>query len=137
MSRRLLYFDTSAAIKLFKREAESDALGAWLSTQGSALVITSDLTRTELRRALHTAQAAPATWQQVEQWLDEAALIRLTPSVFDTAGRLSPNTALRSLDALHVAAAMTVAPAVTAFVAYDKRLLAAAETVGLRTSAPA
>ena len=50
-----LYLDTSAAVKLFKQEPESAALDQWLAGRGSALVLMSDLTRCELRRALEAA----------------------------------------------------------------------------------
>jgi predicted nucleic acid-binding protein len=136
VTHRLIYLDTSAALKLFKQEAESAALMAWLSTEGSALVVTCDLSRTEVRRGLHAAGASPKTRQQAEDWLDSAAVLRLPPALFDQAGRLNPGGTLRTLDAIHVAAAMSVAPAVIAFVAYDKRLLEAAAAVGLRTLAP-
>ena len=134
---RLVYFDTSAALKLFKEEAESAALEAWLSGQGAALVITSDLTRTELRRGLHHAEAEAEVWRSAEEWLEGAALLRLTPALFDQAGRLVPRSGLRSLDAIHVCAALSVAPSVVAFVAYDKRLLDAAVAVGLKAISPA
>ena len=133
----LIYFDTSAALKLFKEEAESQALSAWLAQQGSAVVVTSDLTRTELRRALHAAGAAAEVWQYSEEWLADAAVLRLTPALFDQAGRLAPNSSLRSLDAVHVSAALSIAPSVIAFAAYDKRLIDAARAVGLMTVSPA
>jgi uncharacterized protein len=41
---------------------------------------------------------------------------------------------LRSRDAIHVATALQIAP--DEFVAYDERLLAAAQAEGLRTAAP-
>lgn len=44
------YLDTSALVKLVVREAESDALVSWL--QSHPTVATSDLTRTELMRAV-------------------------------------------------------------------------------------
>jgi hypothetical protein len=42
---RFIYLDTSAALKLFKAEAKTDALKAWLSTKGSAIALTCNLTR--------------------------------------------------------------------------------------------
>lgn len=43
---------------------------------------------------------------------------------------------LPTLDAIHLASALSVAQALTAFVAYDTRLLSAAEALGLVTAAP-
>lgn len=44
---------------------------------------------------------------------------------------------LRTLDAIHLASALSVAAALSAFVAYDRRLLAAAEDERLPVFAPA
>jgi predicted nucleic acid-binding protein len=134
---RVVYLDASAAVKLFKEEPESAPLEAWLAGHGSALVLTSDLTRTELRRALHAAQARPDICRDAEDWLSDCALIRLTPALCDRAGELDPGTRLRSLDALHAAAALSLVPALVAFVAYDERLIEAAKQAGLPVTSPA
>ncbi|MFJ6510686.1 type II toxin-antitoxin system VapC family toxin [Streptomyces sp. NPDC091406] len=133
---RFIYLDTSAALKLFKAEAETEALKVWLSTHGSATVLTCDLTRTEVHRALHAAGADSAVSAEAEEWLDESALIRMPPLLFDRAGALSPGIRLRSLDALHLAAASGLGQALTAFVAYDKRLVESAQSVGLPVASP-
>ncbi|MGP3971117.1 type II toxin-antitoxin system VapC family toxin [Streptomyces sp. 6N223] len=133
---RLIYLDTSAALKLIKRETESDALAAWLSTEGSATVLTCDLTRTEMRRALHALGTSPAVLRDAEEWLEECALIRMPPDLFRRAGDLSHGSRLRSLDALHCAAAMKLGAALTAFVAYDKRLVEIAASLGLPVKSP-
>jgi uncharacterized protein len=133
---RLIYVDTSAAIKLFKDEVESDALQEWLVRQSPARQITSHLTRTELRRGLHAIEAIETTRQRADQWLRRCARIALAAQVCDRAGDLAPSSRLRSLDALHVAAALSLAPAVTHFVTYDKRLREAAEDNGLTTVSP-
>ncbi|GGV92586.1 ribonuclease VapC [Streptomyces gelaticus] len=133
---RFIYLDTSAALKLFKAEAETEALKAWLSTQGSPITLTCDLTRTEVRRALHAVGADPDVAAEAEGWLDESALIRMPPLLFDRAGSLSPGNRLRSLDALHLAAAQGLGQALTAFVAYDKRLVESAQGLGLPVRSP-
>jgi predicted nucleic acid-binding protein len=43
---------------------------------------------------------------------------------------------LRSLDALHLASALSIATDLTAFIAYDRRLAAAAAAAGLPTVQP-
>ncbi|MBA2947118.1 type II toxin-antitoxin system VapC family toxin [Streptomyces himalayensis] len=133
---RFIYLDTSAALKLFKQEHETSALKAWLSTEGSATVLTCDLTRTEVRRALHAANAASEIVAEAEDWLEESALIRIPANLFDRAGLLCPGTRLRSLDALHLAAASGLGRALIAFVAYDKRLVESAESLGLPVKSP-
>jgi predicted nucleic acid-binding protein len=56
--------------------------------------------------------------------------------VLDTAAAL-PGPSLRSLDAIHLATAEALLPALTWFVAYDKRLADAARGRGLPMVAPA
>ena len=132
-----LYLDTSAAVKLFKQEPESAVLDRWLTGRGSALVLTSDLTRCELRHALEAAKVGPASRRDAEEWLADCALIRLSRELCDRAGTLAPGVQLRSLDALHTAAALSLGQALAAFVAYDQRLVDAAQQAGLAVSSPA
>jgi uncharacterized protein len=56
--------------------------------------------------------------------------------VFEEAGRLDP-TILRSLDALHLAAALSLGDDLETLVAYDDRLVQAAHVTGIRTTSPA
>jgi uncharacterized protein len=132
-----LYLDTSAAVKLFKQEPESAALDQWLASRGSALVLTSDVTRCELRRALENAGVGAAARREADDWLADCALIRLPRELCDRAGSLAPGARLRSLDAMHAAAALSLGRALTAFVAYDQRLVDAARQAGLPVSSPA
>jgi predicted nucleic acid-binding protein len=133
---RFVYLDTCAALKLFKEEVESEALEGWLNGNAEARQITSYLTRTELRRALHAVGARRETLERATAWLSRTAHLRMPAEVFDTAGDLAPGTRLRSLDALHVSCALELGPALAGFVTYDKRLAEAAEAVGLPVVSP-
>ena len=133
---RWTYLDTSAAVKLFRHEEHSDALERWLHEHPEGRPLTSDLARTELRCALTAAQVDEEAKQRAEIWIVHAALIRLTPQLCDSAGKLGPQVRLRSLDALHVAAALQMESALTAFIAYDKRLVDAAAANGLPVVSP-
>ncbi|HLH59112.1 MAG TPA: VapC toxin family PIN domain ribonuclease, partial [Streptosporangiaceae bacterium] len=62
--------------------------------------------------------------------------VRLSEGVIGRAAGVRPS-ALRSLDAIHVASALTIRRDLTALVSYDKRLLAAAQEAGLPTACPA
>ena len=62
--------------------------------------------------------------------------ISITNAILDAAAQL-PDPALRSLDAIHLATAEELAPALTSFVAYDRRLAEAARSRGLPVVAPA
>lgn len=56
-------------------------------------------------------------------------------AVLDSAADLDDPT-LRTLDALHVATAQMLGPAVTEFITYDKRLAKAATEAGLPLTMP-
>ena len=79
-------------------------------------------------------RAGPALLPAVQALLSGLALVRLDDSLLDAAGALLP-AGLRSLDALHLASAVRVAP-LTAVVTYDLRMQEAAGLLGLRVAAP-
>ena len=56
--------------------------------------------------------------------------------LFRSAGVLEP-AILRTLDAIHLATALAVGDDLGAIVTYDKRMAAAAGSLGLRTVSPA
>lgn len=124
------YVDTSAVAKLVRAETETEALRAWL--KGRHWVI-SDLHRTELRRAARRAGSATAA--RTERLLSEIETVSLNGQVFDDAGRIDPPS-LRSLDALHLAAAQCLGTDLAGVVAYDERLLEAARQNGIGVAAP-
>jgi len=126
------YLDTSALVKLVIPEAETEALGTWLATSPGTLV-SCDLTRTELARA--TRRVAPSRSLRVRAVLEAITLTKVTTATFEAAGRLDPE-GLRSLDAIHLAAALDLGDDLEGFVAYDRRLAEAAEANGIAVSAP-
>jgi len=126
------YLDTSAAVKLVVEEAGSKALRSWLATATSPIV-SSDLLRTELLRA--TRRGAPDQVQQARAVLDSVTLISISTTVFEHAGTIEPDL-LRSLDALHLAAAIDLGDDLEGIVTYDDRLATAAASLGIAVIAP-
>lgn len=61
-------------------------------------------------------------------------MIALDATILSRAARVGP-VDIRSLDAIHLATAMSV-PVVNSMVVYDRRLAGAAEAAGLRVWAP-
>lgn len=70
----------------------------------------------------------------VERLLSALALIRVDDALLDTAGMLGPQI-VRSLDAVHLAAVLRIAP-VTALVTYDRRMQDAARSLDVAVVAP-
>jgi predicted nucleic acid-binding protein len=125
------YLDTSAAAKLVVDEPESDALAAELRRHEPTLVACL-LLETELRRV---AAREPALSQHaVTELLRGVDLYELPPPLFAEAGLL-PGAELRSLDALHLAAAIRLE--VEGVVTYDVRMAEAARSLGIEVLAPA
>jgi len=128
----VIYLDSSALVKLARHEPETDALRAWLAANPQPLTA-SALARTEAARALRRAEpAALPVLRAVLALLHQAPI---TDAILDAAAAL-PGPALRSLGAIHLATAEDLAPVLTWFVAYDKRLADAARSRGLPVAAP-
>lgn len=124
------YIESSALVKLFLDEPGSDALRVWSHRE---YVISSELTRTEVIRAVRrlTPQLMPVAVEAV----NSVTLLTCTGAVFDRAGMLNPLT-LRSLDAIHLASAMSLGSELQAIVTYDNRLAEAATFHDIRVIAP-
>ncbi|MGH8980011.1 MAG: type II toxin-antitoxin system VapC family toxin [Acidimicrobiales bacterium] len=122
--------DTTALAKLVRPENETRALGRWLAAKRW---IISDLHRTELRRAAW--RAGGRALARAERLLSECDVTRIDARTFDRAGRVEPST-LRTFDALHLAAAMTLGADLSGLVVYDERLRRAASDAGIRTASP-
>ncbi|WP_322748199.1 MULTISPECIES: type II toxin-antitoxin system VapC family toxin [unclassified Frankia] len=128
----MIYLDSSAIVKLVRQESETDALRAWLAANPMPLTA-SALARTEATRALiRTEPAALPVLRAVFAVLHQKPI---TDAVLDAAATL-PDAMLRSLDAIHLATAEELAPVLTWFVAYDKRLVQAARSRGLPVASP-
>lgn len=126
------YLDTSAAVKLVQREAGSDELQAWLAGE-ERMLVSSLLLRTELLRA--TRRVRPDLLGRARALLDHITLLDVSMDVCERAGLLDPD-GMRSLDAIHLASALTLIDELEGVVAYDVRLRAAAVAVGLTVIAP-
>lgn len=123
----MFYLDTSAAVKLVVAERGSTALRRWLASRDDQ-VFSSDLLRTELLRVIRSA--APEHMVQARAVLDGLLLVTLSSGVCERAALLEP-AGLRSLDALHVAAALELGDGLEGMVSYDRRMADAARALGI------
>lgn len=130
----MIYLDTAALVKLVRREVESDALVDWIADRPDQLLVSSALAEVELPRALRRTE--PDLLAAVPGVLGRIAIYEIDELVRTTAAAYN-EPMIRSLDAIHLATADAVlGDDLTAFVTYDRRLLAAAEELGLAVAAP-
>ena len=72
----------------------------------------------------------------VREALGLVYLAPITETLLDMAGRLGP-PAVRTLDAIHLATALSMGATLRALVTYDRRMIEAAEHLGLPVASPA
>lgn len=130
-SDKYAYLDTSAFVKLCWPEPESGALHSYLG--GWPLRVSAALLWTE---ALRAAQRQPAARvEQARRLLQRLPMIEVDRTLFRQAGLLGPST-MRSLDAIHIATAMSLGPDLGVMITYDERMVAAAGLFGLPVALP-
>src|SRR2546425_9252586 len=132
MSAEVAYLDTSAVVKLLMAERESPALRKWLRRRPDR--VSAALLRVELVRVVRRA-GFPRLIPEARKLLAGIHLIRLDDALLDRAADLDP-TEIRSLDSIHLAAAVSIGDDLAAVVSYDDRLLAAATSLGLPIASP-
>ena len=120
----VVYLDSSALVKLVIQEAESQALRIWI--EPGMVLASAALARTEVIRAVR-----PAGHDAIllaHDLLRGLRLIALDEAVLDSAARVGADE-LRSLDAIHLAAALALGGDLNGMVSYDRRMIAAARSL--------
>lgn len=129
----LLYLDASALVKLVVAEAESDALtsflGDWPSWVSSALAVV------EVGRAARRASEDPSVHRRAEEVIAGLGLVPVDVELLHRASVLDLG-GIRSLDAVHLASALSLEADLGAMVVYDRRLAEAAVAAGVSVAAP-
>jgi len=126
-----VYLDSSAVVKLIIEEAESRQLEAFLDSRPE--LICSALTRLEVNRGFLRTRPA-SRWRRAEAFFLSISVLDIDAPILARAAALNPPE-LRSLDAIHLATALSV-PELEGMVVYDRRLARAAAAAGLRVWAP-
>jgi hypothetical protein len=129
---RAIYLDASAFVKLVVEEAESGALRDFLGGERGRYV-SSSLLRTEALRA--GARHGSTALGAAREALQRVDLVAIDDRIFDSAGLMHPG-ALRSLEAIHVATALTIGDDLDAVVTYDERMIKASSLMGIPTATP-
>jgi len=133
VTAELVYLDSSALVKLVVREPESDALRAFTALHPAA--VTSALAVTEVRRAVGRLSPRRGLSDRARLVLDGVALLGMDQDILEKAASLAPAD-LRTLDAIHIASALSLGGDLLAFVTYDDRQRDAARKAGLRVEVP-
>ena len=128
---RVAYLDASAFVKLVKDEPASSelnaALDAWPRTCSSALL--------EVEGPRAARRTNPLAYDAARALLGGLQLIEIDADIRRAAAALTA-PGLRSLDAIHLATALSLGERCGTVFAYDERLVAAARAHGLSVTAP-
>ena len=136
----LVYFDSSAFVKLLTEEAGTElAADLW---DGCDAAMSSRLAYPEVRAALAAAarnhdlgaedhDAAEQTWN--DYWAATRP-VEFTAAVEQQAGQLARMHALRGADSIHLASALAISDPGLVIAVWDRRLHAGAQAAGLRVA---
>lgn len=102
----------------------------WVSSE----IVLAESARAVRRRASVRRDQESSLFGRLREVIGGLTLVELDRELLVNAGRLEPPS-LRTIDAIHVAAALAF-PTGVSFVSYDRRQLAAARGVGLPTASP-
>lgn len=111
-------------------EPESERLEAWLASRPERASCA--LLRTETVRAVRIYGADAVA--RMRRAVAAVRLIALDDEILDAAADLAPE--VRSLDAIHLAAAQALGTDLGAVVTYDDRMARAARELGMEVAAP-
>lgn len=127
------YLDSSAVVKLVVPEAESAGLLTFL--QSRTKLVSSVLAEIEVARAIRRATLSDVALARAREVLDALWLVNLSHAIRSAAATLDPPV-VRSLDAIHLATALSLGPELDVFVAYDRGLAKVARAAGMRVASP-
>ncbi len=125
------YLDSSAIMKLVLAEKESKALRSFLHDP----ITSSLLSRVEVVRNVHRIN--PSADEVAQGVLKTVNFFPLSTTVIRIAESVSKLTTLKTLDAIQVATALSVAGDIEGIISYDRQLSLNAEQLGLKVFAPA
>lgn len=126
----LVYVDASAFVKLVLVEAETPALIAAL--EGVQLLVASQVLEVEVLRATRRGGGDVSL---ARAQLDAVRLMPLSEGIRRQASDLTPGS-VRSLDAIHIATALSLGERLGGLCTYDQRMSDAGREAGLDVLAP-
>ncbi len=128
----MIYVDTSALLKRYVEESDSERAVAilladptWITTRITLVEVRRNLTRLLAAEPRVAAQAAfAADWQRMN-------VVELDETTCESAAVVAESTGARSLDAIHIGAAMRACGRGGTFVTFDLKQAQSARAMGL------
>ena len=128
----MLFLDTSALLKRYVKEAGTNLVLRRMGEDGEWAV--SALARTEAEISLcrlgFEPDEDPDVWQRLRDDWERCHVIPVDPSCLGRAAEIGCDSEVRTLDALHIAAAERL-PQPVVVLTFDRRLADAARLMGL------
>jgi uncharacterized protein len=132
VSGGLAYLDSSAIIKLVFDEPETTALASFL--RDWPIRVSSVVARVEVLRTARRVGDSIVT-RHAQQMLRGVHMIRIDDSLLAAAAEFEP-AAVRTLDAIHLATALSLGSELAGIVVYDRNLRTAARSRGITVWSP-
>ena len=132
MNGRLAYLDTSAFVKAPLGERDARALAAAADEWG--MRASSAILRVEATRA--AARVGAPALEAVGTALRRVVLVPVDDEVLDIAAHVA-DPGVRSVDAIHLATALSLGDDLGVLLTYDARMAEAARSLGLPVESPA
>jgi predicted nucleic acid-binding protein len=127
----MYYIDTSAILKLIKREKESDALYKSLPDA----IISSQIIRVEVMRTV--VGSSDDLILEAQKRLRQISYLEVNEEVIRNASIFGTNISSRTLESIHLASALFLGRAIDGIITYDKTMIADAKLLGIPVLSPA
>ena len=124
------YLDSSAILKYIFAEPERPALVKALTSQA----ISSELARLEVKRAVYRIN--PKDIILANEELSRINFVSISNQVLGVAESFTSSVTLATLDAIHVATAITLGKGIEGIITYDKQMVTNARNMGIKVLSP-
>jgi predicted nucleic acid-binding protein len=124
------YLDSSAILKYVFAEPERPAMVKALTSQA----ISSELARLEVKRAVYRIN--PKDIALTNEELSRVNFVSISNQVLTVAESFTGSVTLATLDAIHVATAISLGNQIDGIITYDKQMLTNARNMGIKVLSP-
>ena len=124
------YLDSSAILKYVFAEPERTAMVKALTSQA----ISSELARLEVKRAVFRIN--PKDIELANEELSRINFVSISNQVLTVAESFTGSVTLATLDAIHVATAITLGHQIEGIITYDKQMISNAAVMGIKVLSP-